>query len=204
MKGLLLKDLYALWGYMKAFLFLELLLSLCARFTGDSSFLVFYPCILSGLLSMSLIACEENEKWSTYVLTLPCSRRQVVSAKYLLSLGLSLGTTALILLVQLTVPGRATDIRSLFLTLLSLSLLPPAVLLPFVYKLGAEKGRLAYYMVMGGFCGLLALLDTEKMIEAIGGSSSLLPGNATVLLMAIGIFACSWLLSIRFYQNREL
>ncbi len=204
MNGLILKDLYALWSYMRAFFLLDLVMILSARFSHGNTFLLFYPCILSGMLSMTLISYEEKEKWNEYAMTLPFSRAQLVSSKYILSLMLTLITVAVILLVQLTRPEGASGLPGMLYTLLPLSLLPTAVLLPFIYKFGSEKGRLTYYMVLGGVCGLLALASNMQAVS--GNDPFVLIQNpaigAGLLGICAAVYALSWYLSIRFYQKR--
>ncbi len=204
MNGLILKDLYCLWSYMRAFFLLDLVMILVARFSHGNTFLLFYPCILSGMLSMTLISYEEKEKWNEYAMTLPFSKSQLVSSKYILSLLMSLATVAVICLTQLTRVNGASSTLGMLYTLLPLSLLPAAILLPFIYKFGSEKGRLTYYMVLGGVCGLLALASN---MQAVSGNDPFVliqdPAIGAALLgICAAAFALSWYLSIRFYKKR--
>ncbi len=207
MKGLLLKDWYALWSYLRIFLIVELGFVAMAIFTDANAFFLLYPCILSGMLSMTLIAYEEKEKWNIYALTLPYSRAQLVSSKYLVSLFLALSVVALATASQLIAMllNGAVDFRQILgqITLmLPLSLIPSALLLPFVYKFGAEKGRIAYYLVIGIFCAVLSGLGAFQ-----GRPLQLPEGELMIVLILLAswlIYAISWLLSVKFYEKREL
>ncbi len=207
MKGLLLKDCYALWSYLRAFLIVEFGFIFAAFFMEMTTFLLLYPCILSGMLSMTLIAYEEKEKWDIYALTLPCSKTQLVSSKYLISLLLGLSVVALSTIAKFVkmFSGGVLDVSAVLsqaALMLPVSLIPTALLLPFIFKFGAEKGRIAYYVLIGVFCAMIALLggfDAQPLSLPAGA-----PLNIITLTASLLIYATSWLLSIKFYKSREL
>lgn len=205
MKGLLLKDWYMLKSYCRTFLLLVLVYATVSPALGNSSgFTMLLPCVLSGMISMTLIAYEEREKWNVYAATLPVSKAQAVSCKYLVSLIVS-STVLCITLLSHTAAMLArhsfdiTAISGLFITLVPLCLLPTALLLPFIFKLGSEKGRMMYYAIFVLFGIAVPLLSPENALRAIGKLTS-----AVILAASVLIFGASWLLSIRFYQKREL
>jgi len=205
MKGLLLKDWYVLKSYCRIFLLLVLVYAaLSSAFNSSSGFVVFYPCVLSGMISMTLLSYEEREKWNVYAATLPVSKAQRVSCKYLMSLFLS-STVLCVTLLSHTVTMLAkhsfdiSAISGLFITLVPLCLLPAALLLPFIFRLGTEKGRMMYYAVFIFFAIAITYLSPEKALRAIGKLT-----GAVILAASVLVFGISWLLSIRFYQKREL
>ena len=153
------------------------------------------------MLPVSLLSYDERFRWSQTCDAMPCSRAQVVSAKYLLTLLMVLLLFALTMLGQgfrLGRLGRLPELVELVPLLLGLGLVGPAVLLP-VFRLGVEKGRLAYYIAVG-------------VVVAAGVALGLDDGGAPLrsfplwLSVAAGflLFALSWLLSIRLYETREL
>ena len=87
MKGLLLKDLYMMKKYCKSS-FLIAIASIALSFVGDSNLLfVFYPCIICGMIPGTLLAYDEKSKWPQYSETMPYTKGQMVSGKYLIGLG---------------------------------------------------------------------------------------------------------------------
>ena len=78
-----------------------------------------------------------------------------------------------------------------------ISLLSSALTMPPLFKFGAQKGRIVFIGVVGIFCGLAAILDTPDL-SGVSLPIALLP------ILAMVIFAVSWLLSIRFYEKREI
>ncbi len=204
MKGLLLKELYMIGKYFRSFLFIILVFLLSSIWAGNNLFLLVYPMIVVTMLPMSTLSYDEKFGWDVYCGALPCSRAQVVSVKYLLCL-LSIGLIALLsLAAQLARVGigggRLDEIAPLFSVILAVGLAGPSLLLPIVFKLGVEKGRIAYYIVIGAMCGAVVLFTTADVSAPFSVS---LP--VTLLPLAVlALFAASWLLSVCFYQKRSL
>ncbi|MDE6088998.1 MAG: ABC-2 transporter permease, partial [Oscillospiraceae bacterium] len=73
MKGLLLKDLYMMKSYLKAYLFLIPVFWILGSFSEDSLFLTVYSCLLTAMIPISLQTYDEKEHWSCYSCTLPYS-----------------------------------------------------------------------------------------------------------------------------------
>lgn len=205
MKGLLLKDWYAMKTYCRTFLILVLVYATVFPASQSSSgFVMLFPCVLSGMLSMTLIAYEEREKWNVYAATLPVSKAQQVSSKYLISLIVS----SIVLCVMLLSHTAAALVRhgfdltavgGLLITMVPLCLMPAALLLPFIFWLGAEKGRMMYYGVFAIFGVAITFISPANALRAMGKLT-----GAVILAASVLIFGASWLLSIRLYQKRAL
>lgn len=207
MKGLLLKDFYLSWRYCRAFIVIVAVF-LGVSFVGkENLFFLLYPVMISSVIPMSLIGYDERDRWMLYSGTLPYTRAQLVSAKYLV--GLCFGAVAFFIsmaattvrmllgggfvLEQLAVVGTA---------LLVLGCIGPAIMLPFVFKYGAEKGRMAFYITVGLFTAVATVL-AGMGFQIQGLSGSLWP-LVVVAVVAVALYVGSWWLSIRFYQKREL
>ena len=75
--------------------------------------------------------------------------------------------------------------------------------LPFIFKLGVEKGRIAYYAMVGFICAASA----ASALVFKGQQQAALQQNVLLAvspLAAIGIYLLSWHLSIVFYKKREI
>lgn len=207
MKGLLLKDFYLSWRYCRAFLVIVAVF-LAVSFTGDDNiFFLIYPIMIASVIPMTLVSYDEHDKWTAYSGTLPYTRAQLVSTKYLV--GMCFGSVAFLISMaattvrMLTGEGFVLEQFALVGTaLLVLGCLGPALILPYVFKYGAEKGRVAFYITVGVFSGVAAVL--AGMGFQIQGLSSGLWPLAVVAGVSILLYALSWWLSIRFYQKRDL
>lgn len=206
MTGLLLKDFYTTAKYCRSFLFIVLVFLAVSFFSGDSAntFFTFYPIILSSMIPASLLAYDDAEKWTIYSQTLPCTRAQLVSCKYITGL-LSNLTVLLIMGIRFTVfsPGEG-DYLSLLTAALIIGITAQAVILPFLFKFGAQKGRIIYISVIMLFCigcsSLSLLKEIPELSPGIGASQTMF----VIASAAILLYAASWLLSIAFYKKRQL
>lgn len=209
MKGLLLKEWYqarkAFWiFYLIAILFLAMALS-----PFSNAFFLYYPCLLMGIIPMSLQQMDEVSKWEGFCGTLPCSRAQVVSAKYLMGLFGQVSFLVLTLVSQ----GIAWVIRDCFswseLGSLAVSIaicagLLPVLTLPLVFKFGAVKGKIVQLIVSGAVIGIAITLSFSSkalLLDFFSRFRFLFP---CVLGVIVILYALSWLLSIRFYKKRDI
>ncbi len=207
MHGLLLKDLYMLKKHFRAFFVMDLVMIFAPVFADGTDFMLLYPCLLTGMIGMSMISFEEKEKWNVFAATLPLGGAEIVSAKYLLSLLLGTTLTLLTTTVQagIMLTRRTPDFGALFsvtAVLFAVSLLPTALLLPFIYKFGAEKGRLIYLFTIAISCSFIGAgggFESTSLLFSANGDYSILMLGAAVLLYGI-----SWCISIAVYQKREI
>ena len=208
MKGLLLKDWYMMKVYCRAYLLIAVACIAVSFFSDDNLFWAFYPCLLCGMIPVNLLAYDERSRWMQYSGTLPYTRAQIVSGKYLIGLFAQvtvLVVTAVAHTAKMSVAGEfATGkITTLILLMVSVSSLSSSVCLPFVFKLGVEKGRTAYYVMIGFVCGASVLASSilrGQLVSEIQPNLIL----ALVAVAGIGIYILSWYLSIVFFKKREI
>lgn len=211
MKGLLLKDIYMALKYCRAYLLITLVFAIVFMIEDTNLFFLFYPMILAGVIPVNLISYDEKSGWMTYSAIMPYTRRQMVTAKYIFVLMVLGGSVALVTVTRLihTFFAGQTDWVGFIMAIVLLvaaSMVVPSLLLPVVFKYGVEKGRLFFYIVVvvaAGGCGAIGAAAVDNsfidMLASIGGWLAPL-ALATSALLLTG----SWLLSIRFYEKREL
>ncbi len=210
MKGLLLKDWYAIMSYCRANILIIAAFAIAGGVMEGRTFFTYYPCIFAGITTMNLIAYEEKEKWEQYAAALPYTKAQMVSSKYIVSLCFGAATILINIIAQLV--GMALlntydidRLLSLLLAFVPLALLPAAFLLPFIYKFGVNKGRIAYFIVLTVFCGAIGVLASNQTIGLLDKVSLPQTGvSIIVFAVSLAVYAFSWALSIRFYKNREI
>lgn len=202
MKGLLQKELYCIWKCCRAVLFLIIFFTVLSLWSRENILFLLYPLLFAGTLPMTLLSYDERDHWEAFASSLPLSRAQLVSSKYLVGLGMAVLATVPLLLAQTLVNQLSGEgLFQLIQLALLLGLLPPALLLPVIFRFGVSKGRLLYYCMVGGFCGLfLALMNPEEgILPTLSQNLGLL-----LCLLPVVAFGLSWLLSIRLYQKRDL
>ena len=208
MKGLLLKDFYMLRKFGKMYLIVTVFFLVLSAMSLDNLFLLFYPCLFAGMIPVNLLAYDERSKWDVYSATLPYSRAQIVSSKYLMGLICQLVILIAIALIQAakmlyTGTFLLDNYMLILCSVISISFIGSAIPLPFIYKFGVEKGRIAYFVMLVFVCG--ASVAVAQMIGPELGSHmgiSLTPFALSVI--AIGIYALSWYSSIVIYRKKDI
>lgn len=208
MKGLLLKDWYMMRKYCRSYLLIAAVFIAVSLYSNDNLFFIFYPCLLCGMIPVNLLGYDEGSRWMQYSGTLPYTKTQIVSAKYLI--GLLAQVTILIVTgiaqgVKMTVAGNFVfgEFVVLMLLMLIVATLTSSISLPFIFKLGVEKGRTAYFIMIGFVCGASILASSffrGQLVAEIEPNAIL----AALAVAGIGVYALSWYLSVVFFKGRDL
>ncbi|MCL1817266.1 MAG: ABC-2 transporter permease [Clostridiales bacterium] len=147
MKALIIKDIYQLQKTVKIILALMIFYAILFLLTGATDALPLTLVILGITLPISTFTFDEANKWDRYALSGPLPRKAIVRSKYLLNL-LMMAAALLISLFCLFVLHFFVYVRPWLEILIMLGmeiiigLLGISVILPLIYKLGAERGRL--------------------------------------------------------------
>lgn len=208
MKGLLLKDWYMTVKYCRAYLFLAVVFCVLSFLNPENLFFVFYPGLLCGMLPVNLLGYDERSKWLQYSETMPYTRAQIVSGKYLMGLFAQLAILLImgaVHAIRMGIDGifYPGEFLSMMMGLLMLSLIASSISLPFMFKLGVEKGRLAYLIMVGVVCGGSVAMANILSTKATA-STNLVSVLPVLCLVGAGIYTLSWYLSVVFFRRREL
>ena len=210
MKGLLLKDFYMAAKYCRTYLLIGIVF-IAVSFAGPESqnmFFVFYPCLLCGMIPVNLLAYDERSRWLEYSGTLPYTKAQIVSGKYLVGIivqGAMLIAVGIAQGVRMHLAGTfGWGEFALFMgSIYAMATVTSSISLPFMFRWGVEKGRIAYYCMIGFVCAagyLGSVFFAQGSAQTVSGR--VLP--VLFLLVGTGIYAASWLASIALYQKREV
>ncbi len=211
MKGLLVKDFYCLKQNMKYIITILLLFGLIFIPQGGSNF----SSVLILLFSMMVITTmnyDHTDKWNHFALTMPLTRTMLVRGKYFFLL-LMLAAGLIVSLLFSLVGATVFQVRVSVLELLAVNgcsalaaLWMGAILLPLIYRFGVERARLLLLLIvavpLGGILAIGPSLHGISMPYLTPQWIALLAAGI-VLLTALAFF-CSYLLSVKIYQKREL
>ncbi len=208
MKGLLYKDLLTLWK--TKLLPIYLVIVAIMPLSSDQNFMaLMFPCFFAATLPMTLLSYDEKSHWDRYAQGLPVTRAQSVHAKYVLALCIVGAFSLLATLtktVQMVTSGQGGVWNSLRILVLmgSVGMFINALIMPFVFKFGTEKGAVIYYAALG-VCGVAVGLfygfNGMNYTDTFRISPMLM---LFVFVFAVVVFTLSWRLSVRFYEKREL
>ena len=203
MKGLILKDLYMMRKYNMSFLLIFAVFMVVSFFGGENSFFTVYPVLLAGILPVNLIAYDEKSKWMSYAVVFPYSRRQIVTVKYIITAVvyavILLFTFAVQWLKAAVYGGDISDNVSIISVLAPVGIMPSAVMLPLIFKLGVEKGRIVYILGICIICALIPMFTMSEDISIDIGAAQLM-----IIIIPILLFIFSWFVSVRVFEKREL
>lgn len=209
MKGLLLKDFYMARKYCRPFVMIVIVFIAVSLVSPANVFMVVYPVIIASMIPMTLMSYEEQCGWTMYCGILPCTKAQIVSVKYLFGLIVVTFVTVLTGLAKIAyMVGNGTvffmDVINLMAMLWFVGLVGPSIVLPFVFKLGAEKGRTVYYIVVGLLCAIGTIIGIEGVNFEVSVRISGLWIPVLSVVAGIVIFLLSWRMAVRFYKEREI
>ena len=212
MKGLLLKDAYQMWSYTRWIILVSVAMMLMGTFfmKEGSNFFMLYGGLLLGILPMTLLAYDQNGRFSAYCAALPVTKEQIVGGKYLIGLCgmvlaelLSMAALAAAQLLWGTVTVQITV--ATLLQVAMLTLLGNMILLPLTYRFGYEKARYVYYLCIGVLASLMGIAVSSDEILL----NSILPAHGSLLLLVVvlaavlALYAASWRLSVAWYGKAE-
>lgn len=208
MKGLLLKEWYVAREYCRSFLFIAAVFLIVSFWGAPNLFSIGYPVVIMSMVPITLIACDEKEKWNIYSEILPCTKQQLVIAKYLtgfIAVVVTVVLEEIIQAVRMTF-AASFDMKAMMVSSVVLcagGLFVPMLVLPLIYKFGAEKGRILYTGAIMIFCLVcMTIMKSGDVLKIFGNMNAKIPmgvfGAAVLVLYGI-----SCRISIAFYKRRE-
>ena len=212
MKGLLLKDAYQMWSYTRWIILVSVAMMLMGAFfmKEGSNFFMLYGGLLLGISPMSLLAYDQNSRFSAYSAALPVTKEQLVGGKYLIGLcGMVLAELlSMVALAGAQLLWGTVTVQITVATLLQvamLTLLGNVILLPLTYRFGYQKARYVYYLSIG----LLASFMGYFVSSGDNALNSILPAHGSLLVLVVvlaavlALYAASWRLSVAWYGKAE-
>ncbi len=206
MKGLIIKDLLNLRRQGGIILLLIILYMAMGFLGGNIAMVAGMMMILAGMLPLTALSYDERAKWDKYALTMPVTRREMVTSKYVL--GMILVGCAFVISLLAALAVRSLSLQEGLITLAFLFIISTvfiSILLPAGFKLGVEKSR---YLMMIVLMVPVLVIITFANINPVGfgiriTEQSLTTGAGIGVPLAIIFYAISYLVSVRVYENKE-
>lgn len=212
-----MKDVNLLKGQKQFFGALFVMIILFTVIQSDPTFSITYTTLMFAILTMTTMSYDDFENGLCYLLTLPVSRREYVTEKYVFGLlssfcgciAASAVTAAAGYIKGINYPWQEWTATVISCTLLlSLAL---AVTMPIQLKFGSEKSRIAVFGVVA--LGSLTVFVIAKFCEAAGIDMNAVLESAFVenltttawgiCITGAVVLAASWLISVRVLEKRQ-
>ena len=209
MFGLIKKDFLLIKANLRSMMIVFIVyLILTFQGTFDVTFIV--P-IIGIMLFISTFSYDDFNNWNSYAVTLPNGRKNVVRAKYIASIILTviLGIGALAIGIGISYTKTNSInldeiISSLMGTMLS-SVIIISLLYPSVFKFGATNGRIILFAVVFGIAGIGAFIaqfvDMTFIINMINRLDSYV--LVAIPIISVILLGISYLISNKIYQSKE-
>ena len=210
MTGLMVKDFLVMRKSIKTYiLFLAFYFVMAALGIFPISFITAMVQIIIMMLPLSAFSYDELSKWDRYAFSLPLGRRAVAGARYLFALSLALfGLVSCLVLSGFFHDPNLVENCLTVMVSLGLGLLYCDILLPLTYKLGLERARPYFYLVI--FLPIILLVGASKLgmldglsfLEQIPEATAIAFALLLPLLPLFGMVV-SYLISCRILERKE-
>ncbi|GEM04056.1 membrane protein [Halolactibacillus miurensis] len=203
MKGLLLKDIFTLEKQMRVLLIVIVGFALI-----PASNMISFTMMYALIIPISSFGYDERAKWDRLMRMMPIPEKSIILSKYVLGYGFVGMVSVIMLMAQfgyhvfgyqdLTLASYPAFLVNVIFMVLT-ALIAYAVLMPFIFKLGMEKGRLVFGAV---FAVLISLTIPFSFIQIVSNGLFISPWFIwMLLLLAIVVNIGSIKLSQRFYSQ---
>lgn len=208
MLGLIKKDLLIIKSNLKliiAMLFIFLVMTLQGQF--DISFI---PPFIVVMLFMTTFSYDEYNKWDTYAITLPNGRKNMVKSKYIASIILIVLSIAVTVLLNslITITNNTFEFDRFISTLAGSGfalICIQAIMYPFIFKFGIEKGRIGLFVLAFAIVGIVKLLSEVIKFDIPENIITLFNNLWFIIIpvLAICILFVSYKISEKIYLKKE-
>ena len=209
MLGLIKKDFLIIKANLKSMV-ITFIVYLVLAFQGTFDVTFIIP-IIGIMLFISTFSYDDFNNWNSYAVTLPDGRRNVVRAKYIASIILTvvLGIIALAIGIGISyIKTNAINLNEIISSLMGTALSSITIislLYPIVFKFGATNGKIILFAVVFGIGGIVALvsnfIDMTSVINMINGLDNY--SLIAIPIISVILLGISYLISNKIYQNKE-
>lgn len=211
MMGLMIKDCLALKKYSRTLVLIGGFYLIWGFAMNNSYMLGGMLTLLCSMMVLTSFYYDDNAKWDIYALTMPLTRRDLVTSKYLLSIllvvvGAILSLISTILLLVLKKQPITQELYMTILALAGLAVFYQSVTIPLIIKVGVEKARIGMFavflvptLIIFGISRLGIKKPSEAFLHLL---VKWLPWIGCISLFLL--FVISYYISIYFMEHKEI
>lgn len=200
MTGLILKDLLNLKQQMKSLLIVLAVWLFISVMNGNGYFFGGFFVMYVVMIPMTTMSMDERSKWERYALTMPVTRTELVLSRYVLSLLTALVGLVLTFIVCWVMSKNPVESLNVSLALLCVGTIFASLVLPIIFKMGVDKGRIIM-MIVFLVPFLLAFLLPKTGIQP--NEATLAKAIVFVPIAALVLLILSVYVSISIYKKKE-
>lgn len=211
MKGLILKDMYAIRQLSKSIGLIVLFYMALSIYSKSTGFEIFTMVFLANSAFIQVFTSDQQSKWESYALALPISHRTMVMGRYAYGLIITamstvVGTAMAVITYILSGSSAYQEAVVMVVCGIVLTLVMMSLLFPTLYQFGADKGRMLFagmiiffVACIGGFLNIMV----NKLTGFI--SNALLPEKTMIWITIAGVLSITLLmLAVSFYCSQRI
>lgn len=168
MKGLLVKDirLISKFKVMAVILLFVVMILLLQGDGGNYAFIIAYSTMMVGVISLSTISTDENDRNLPFIMTLPITKKIYVTEKYaLVVLSSVIGSAVSIVCCMLTNIPKSNEIFQQGIAIFMVLSIYHMIMLPLQLKY-SDKSRIAVFSLVA--FGMFIYLVSGKIVNSLG------------------------------------
>ncbi|MDY4573753.1 MAG: ABC-2 transporter permease [Intestinibacter sp.] len=215
MKGLLIKDILNLKGYMKQLIFIFIFFTAYGIFMKNGTFV---GAMITMMLSMQVITTmsyDDYAKWDKYALTMNITRKDIVLSKYVFFVmcivaGILVGVIGSLAINSFAgVPLSIEEILVISIIVPCIFAILFCIVIPIVFKNGAEKARIimmAIFFIPAILVFLVAKIAEKSNIPMPDANTlDTLAKVGPIALVVLAVIVCfiSYKISLKIYSKKE-
>lgn len=217
-KGLITKDILQLKSYKRTLILYFIIFISSSIIQEDSSsiigMLIPLLTLIFGMMSIATFSYDEMAKADNYLLTLPLTKKDIVKAKYILTISatvigaiLSLVISTLTLIIfKRPIPNIEEMLPLVLGAILGIGFVE-AVQIPSIYKYGVEKGRIQIFgitIIIAFAIGIIVHIGEKISINMNGILDIISKFFPVFLILVIAlIYFISYKISCRIYMKKK-
>lgn len=200
MKGTFFKDLLNIRGQFCYYAVVVVIFFIVSALSGNLYFYAGVSSYCGVVAPLSALSYDEKDGWEPFALAAGVTRKELVLSRYLLGGAVMLPVWALSFLFFALPSLRTAENLYVLLSFGGMGLLVMSATLPFVFKLGVEKAR-AVYIVLIVACMALCI-GAASLIVVAGGEGPLITAAALVAAGVVSV-PVSAAFSLSIYRKKD-
>lgn len=204
MKGLLIKDFYIIKKQCYFTFILAAFFLILYAFMQTNIFPLMFSILFISATLVNLLYYDDFYKWNTFEITMPVSRKEIVTEKYLILLIILIPSILISSSIYFFINKDIFSTLNILYALLSIGLILPIIIFPFYYKFGYGKARLMT-LIVSGICGaIIGGLGIAKSSQSTNILNTMPNLYYFVFpLIIISLVLISYFISLKVYSKRE-
>lgn len=207
MTGLIYKEFCTMKGQLRSWVFAAFILGVYAMFFKSVSFLYMMTSLVGIMSTLTIFTYDKMYRCDEFIAAMPVSRKKIVLSKYLFLLILDIGVTfvaAMIIMLLTLFLGQqesGSEMAIAMFGVLGVTIFLQSLLLPFIYRLGAEKARILLMLLAVSPFLIVSVLKERVMLPDLEWLASF----AKIVPLILVVWAIiSYYISVSIYRKKDL